>query len=131
MRSFQLGRPGISAISFDGQQYPVSPDGLIALEPNQATPALVNKLKSHFAAREVDENDTAGPADEDERQILFARLDAVYGHPIDRRKSLNQLRRMLQLHEDRQRRTAGASTATHTGVQGEPEPDEAQGTDER
>lgn len=124
MRAFQLGRPGISSISFGGRQYNVNPDGIIELAPEDASPALIAKLTGHYGARETEGGDQGGNADEDERQILFARLDVIYGHQIDRRKSLNQLRRMLQLHEDKQRRTVGASTALHTNVQADPEPDE-------
>lgn len=53
-------------------------------------------------------------ADEDERQVLFVKLDTITGRRTDRRRSLPQLRDLLAAHDARQARTEGASSALAT-----------------
>jgi hypothetical protein len=115
---YRLGNPGVAAISHDGREYRVNGDGLLEIDEAHMTPALHQEIMRNFAGQQH-EPDAAPPlmsAEEQERQILFTRLDAIFNRRIDRRRSLQQLKEMLADHEARQARTEGATTALASGA---------------
>jgi hypothetical protein len=110
---YKLGNPGITSISVDGYEHKVNPQtGL--LEVHTMTPGLTAALQSHNP-QEVDPRDKEtmeelkanAAQDEDERQILFAKLDEATNRKTDRRKSLAQVRVMWDEWQARQARIAG------------------------
>jgi hypothetical protein len=111
---FRLGNPGISSISFDGREHIVNEDGLLEVRDQDTSAALTQHIHSMGGRIHAPEGDLHTPAqkiEEDERQILFAKLDVIAGRRIDRRRSLAQLQEMLADHEERQRRTEAPKTA--------------------
>lgn len=108
-RYFKLRNPDITAVSVDGIEHTINEWGLLEVE--HVTPNLVRELKTNFGAIEWDEelerqNETAqaqAAKDEAERQDLFAKLDAHFGRQLDRRRSLKQLRRMMDDVQAKQR----------------------------
>jgi hypothetical protein len=59
--------------------------------------------------------------EEQERAILFSQLDVIHARKIDRRRSLKQLREMMDQHK-RDAAKASGSTAAATASGGKPDP---------
>lgn len=94
---YRLPNPAVSAISVDGVEHMVNEDGL--LEIYEFTPALKAELDDR-GAKAVEslnaEQRELQVAEEDEREQLFVMLDEAYGRRIDRRRSIQQLRKMWE-----------------------------------
>lgn len=128
MPLYRLGNPNITAISHAGVEHRVNADGLLEVEDRFHTAELQRHVTQYLQGEAVNpEQDPANTPEEAERQALFVQLDGIYGRRIDRRRSLQQLRDMLEEHHRRQQRTAGAAAAAPSqGIALSPPPPGAQ-----
>jgi hypothetical protein len=98
---YRLANAAITSLSVDGIEHIVNEDGV--LEVHTPTVNLTHELTTNFGAIEVNKEAEEKPADptseEIERQELFSKLDAAYGRPLDRRRSLRQLRQMWETYQ--------------------------------
>lgn len=107
---YKINHPGMSAISFGGRQYDIDPlTGGLALD--YVSPDFEAELKRRGAVLITDKAQvealqaeammasgqmpTMTDAERQERDALFTDLDTLMGRPIDRRRSLKQLREMM------------------------------------
>jgi len=108
---YRLPNPAVSAISVDQVEHRVDDDGLLVVE--QFTPNLLRELVD-MGAKETEpptdeeraaiaEGRAAAAAEEDEKAQLFLMLDDALGHRIDRRRSVQQLRKMWDEYQEKQR----------------------------
>jgi hypothetical protein len=112
---FRLSHPGISSISHGGREYLVNEAGLLEVPDNEASHALTKHITSSGGRVHVDEQVEALNAklsdEEAERQSLFSHLDIALGRRVDRRRSLAQLREMLDQHHRDQAKLEQPKTA--------------------
>ena len=108
---YRLPNAAVSAISVDQVEHRVDDDGLLVVE--QFTPNLLRELVDMGAKQTEPPTDEereamkadrmAAAAEEDEKAELFRWLDEALGHRIDRRRSVQQLRKMWSDYQEKQR----------------------------
>lgn len=107
---YRLSNPAVSSLSVDGVEFSVNGDGL--LEVGVETPGLKALLAHHGAVEAeppTEEERQRKLLEDDERNQLFLLLDEAHGRRIDRRRSVQQLRKMWEDWQEKRPKLSGVA----------------------